>query len=107
MVALAARATIATHQCVEVWSCLPPGAETRDTVRPIVVGSSLRARSPSETMPTSRLSLIDDRQAPDLGLGHVARHVVDAVGVEAVEHFLAHDIGDLGVQPACPERPRG
>src|SRR5438105_6372444 len=44
--------------CVEVWSCLPPGVETRVTVRPIVVGSSLRARSPSETIPTSRLSAL-------------------------------------------------
>ena len=32
------------------------GVETRVTVRPTVAGSSLRARSPSETMPTSRLS---------------------------------------------------
>src|SRR5438477_9344596 len=48
----------AGRHCVEVWSCLPPGVETRVTVRPIVVGSSLRARSPSETMPTSRLSAL-------------------------------------------------
>ena len=43
-------------QWVAVWSCLPPGVDTRDMVRPIVVGSSLRAKSPSETMPTSRLA---------------------------------------------------
>jgi hypothetical protein len=34
------------------------------------------------------------------------RDVVEIVGVEAIEHFLAHDIGTL-VSPVCLELLRG
>src|SRR5207253_1986855 len=55
-VAIATQPTIKSRHCAVVWSCLPPGVETRVTVWPMFVASSLRATSPSDTMPTSRLS---------------------------------------------------
>src|SRR5258706_4842443 len=45
----------ASGQCAAC-ECLPPGSDTREIMRPAVVGVSLRARSPSEMTPTNRLS---------------------------------------------------
>src|ERR1700682_1931453 len=97
-VAIAARATIAFASVRRALVVLAPwrgntrhGSPDR---RRVVIAGEVTQRNDAD----QPLVAIDDRQAPDLGLAHVARHIVDFIGVEAVEHFLAHDIGDLGVR---------
>src|SRR5438045_3296864 len=54
------------------------------------------ARSPSETMPTRRLSRFSTGRRPTWS-GHVLGHMLDVLILEAVFDLVAHDVADLGI----------
>jgi len=63
------------------------------------------AMSPSDKMPTRRLSRVDHRQTPDLNIAHVADDVLDVLVVKAVLYLLRHDIAPSVFWP-CPLQRR-
>src|SRR4051812_23991304 len=82
-----------------VWVCSPPGCEIPRKASPASLPSRLMAISPSERMPTQALITIEDWQASNLNVGHIARDFLDLLIVETVFDVLGHDVTHLGFRP--------
>ena len=46
--------------------------------------------------------MVDDGQAPDLDVGHVARNFLDILVVKTILDVLCHDLAHLGSRTLAP-----